>query len=301
MTDYQKVVVRPRISSTDEDPVAKALGQHGMTKFAGCPDNYLGASYDGVLGRYVTGLDETHPSVLNLPQEERLAKQAEIIKEREFLERELGVDLRHTNEDFWSTLSIVLDRGKLYDTRNPMDRVIVGAIRAGKIVPTSKEDIGNPDYRGTNFYIGTEYEDVTEKGESRARERKVVLELTKLLDKFDYAIEVGKYLGVPGISDKMPRANLDDVLSDFVEKRNSNKELFLDAVSLPEAHIRLANQFKEFKAVKLVKYEDGKWMSGKVRLGKTEKESVKKLLSADPSMQAELSKLLEDYKELTEK
>ena len=51
----------------------------------------------------------------------------------------------------------------------------------------------------------------------------------------------------------------------------------------------------------LVKYDDGRWMSGKVKLGKTEKESVKKLLSNNADMQSELASLVEDYNEAKNK
>lgn len=296
--DYQKVVVRPKISSTDEDPVARALGAQGMSKFAGCPDTFIGAVKDRTLGRYLTGLDENHPDILNLPADEREVKQKELKEERAWLEKELGINLHHTNEEFWGSLSIVMQSGKMYNTRIPMERVIIGAIKAGKMVPTSKEDIGNPDYIGVHFYIGTEFEDVSDKNLGRAKERKVAVELEKLLDNHDYAVELGLYLGILGVSSKTPRANLDDLLSTFLEKKPANKEAFLDAVALDKAFVRLFNQFGLFKTARLVKFDENRWKAGKIALGKTEKESVKKLLSADPVMQAELSRLMEDYKEL---
>ena len=296
--DYQKVVVRPKISSTDEDPVARALGAQGMSKFAGCPDTFIGAVKDRTLGRYLTGLDENHPDILNLPADEREVKQKELKEERAWLEKELGINLHHTNEEFWGSLPIVMQPGKMYNTRIPMERVIIGAIKAGKMVPTSKEDIGNPDYIGVHFYIGTEFEDVSDKNLGRAKERKVAVELEKLLDNHDYAVEVGQYLGILGVSPKTPKANLDDLISTFLEKKPANKEAFLDAVALDKAFVRLFNQFGLFKTARLVKFDENRWKAGKVALGKTEKESVKKLLSADPVMQAELSRLMEDYKEL---
>lgn len=299
---FQTVVVRPKISLTDEDPVAKALASYKMVKFAGCPDNYIGATFDRVLQRYLTGYDENHPDVLNIqPQEARIAKQAEILEERAFLEKELGTTLHHTNEEFWSTLPIVLDGSKVYNTRNPMDRIIVRAIEAGHIIPVSKDDINDPLFKASNFYLGKEYEDVEDKNKIRNRERSLVLELTKLLDNFDYAVEVAKYLNIAGVSEKMPKANLDDMLSEFLERKSSNKDAFLDAVKEKQEFIRLFNQFKNFKQKGLVRFEDGRWKAGKVTLGKTEKESVKKLLTANPDMQAELSRLLEDYKEITQK
>lgn len=301
MIDYKPMVVRPKISSTDEDPVGKALAKHGMSKFAGCPDVYLGASYDRTLGRYLTGLDENHPDVLNLPQEERLAKQAEILEERAFLEKELGVSLHHTNEDFWSTLQIVFDRGKLFNPRIPKERLIMLAIKAGKIAPTDKSDIGNPDFLGTNFYVGTEFEDVADKNASRGKERQVAAKVIEILSKFDYAIKICEYLNIAGVSEKMPVANLDDVLSDWLEKKASNKDAFLDAMKEKEEFIRLSVLFRDFRVKGLVKYEDGKWISGKVKLGKTEKDAVKKLLSANPDMQAELATLMENYEELADK
>lgn len=298
---FQTVVVRPKISLTDEDPVAKALAAYKMVKFAGCPDNYIGATFDRTLQRYLTGYDENHPDVLNLPQEESLAKQKEILEERAWLEKELGVNLHHTNEEFWSVLPIILDGSKVYNTRNPMDRIIVRAIEAGHIIPVSKDDLNDPLFKAANFYLGKEYEDVEDKNQKRNRERTLVIELTKLLDNFDYAVEVAKYLNIAGVSDKMPKANLDDMLSEFLERKASNKDAFLDVVKEKQEFVRLFNQFKNFKQKGLVRFEDGRWKAGKVSLGKTEKESVKKLLSANPDMQAELSRLLEDYKEMTQK
>lgn len=297
--NLQPVVVRPKISSTDEDPVGKALAKHGMSKFAGCPDVHIGAAYDRTLGRYLTGLDETHPDILALPTDERLEKQKDIAEERKFLEMQLGVSLHFTNEEYWSTLPIKLDRGMIYNPKVPRDRVIILAISAGKIAPTDKADIGNPDYLGTHFYVGSEFEDVSDRNANRHKERDIAFAVKGLLDKFDYAIEVCRYLNIAGISEKMPLANLDDLLSDWLEKKASNKEDFITVIKEKEEFIRLSNKFKEFRRLSLVRYEDGKWYSGKVRLGKSEKEAVKKLLTDNPDMQAELANLMQDYEDKT--
>lgn len=301
MSEFQTVVVRPKISLTDEDPVAKALAAYKISKFAGCPDTYIGAAYDRTLNRFLTGFDENHPDILSLPQEERLAKQAEILEERGFLEKELGVSLHHTNEEFWSSLVIKLDASKVFNTRNPLDRVIVRVIEAGRLIPTSKEDISNPEFSSANFYLGKEYEDVEDKNSRRHKERRVSKGLSDLLEDFEYAVEIANYLQISGVTNKMPLSNLDDILSEFLERKASNKDLFLEALKEKPETIRLANQFKHFKAKGLVRFEDGRWKSGKVALGKTEKEAVKKLLGANPDMQAELARLIEDYKELTQK
>src|SRR5687768_9648542 len=99
-------VVRPKISLSDEDPTTRALGVYKISKFSGCPDNYIGAAKDRVLGRFLTGLDETHPDVMSLPQAERKVKQEELALEKSFLEKELGVNLHHTNTEFWEELDM---------------------------------------------------------------------------------------------------------------------------------------------------------------------------------------------------
>jgi len=293
-TKFQTYVVRPNISITDEDPVSKVLANYNMAKFAGCPDNYIGATFDRSLNRYLTGLDENHPDVLSLPQDERIAKQAEILEERAWLEKELGVSLHHTNEEFWSTLDMKIDGNKILNTGRPLDRVILKAIQAGKILPMSKDECEDPIYKGINFYVGKEYEDVEDKNKVRGREREVIRRLDELLENFDHAVEVGKFLNIAGISPKMPKANLDDLLSAFIEKKQSNKDLFLEAAREKREVIQLSNLWKEFKAKRLVEYSNGRFYSGKVALGKTDKESVKKLLSSNPEMQAELARLMED-------
>lgn len=294
---FQTFVVRPNISLTDEDPVSKALGNYKMSKFAGCPDNFIGASFDRELGRFLTGLDENHPSVLALPQKERLAKQQEILEERAALEKELGVSLHHTNEDYWSSLPIKIDQNKVFSTKNPLDRIILKAIEAGRIVPMSKEECEDPLFKGAHFYIGKEYEDVEDKNKMRGRERSIARKLDELLENFEYAVEIGKYLGIAGISPKMPKSNLDDLISEFLEKKASNKDLFLDATKEKREFIQLSNLWKEFKLKRLVNFENGRFYSGSVALGKTDKDSVKKLLSASPDMQAELARLMEDNSE----
>ena len=298
--EYKTYVVRPKISSTDQDPVGSALAKHGMSKYAGCPDIFYGAAFDRSLKRYLTGLDETHPDILILPADEREAKQAEVIAERESLEKEIGDSLTHTNTDYWSNLKIVLDRGMSFNTRNPEDRIIIKVLQSGDMVPFGKDEIDNPKYNGTNYYIGTEFEDVAEKTQSRSRDRKIAIELESLLDKYDLAIETGKYLGIDGVQTGVPKANLDDLLSTYLEKKLSNRDAFLDAVAQTEEFIRLFNLFKEFRVLGLVRFEDGRWMTGKTKLGKTEKEAVKTLSSNKPEMQAEKSRLMEDFKELTE-
>lgn len=297
---FKTYVVRPKISSTDQDPVGGALAKHGMSKFAGCPD-IIYPTYDRLLDRYLTGLDETHPDIQTLPTDKREAIEAEILEERHELEKLLGEDLSHTNKKFWEELKIVLDRGKSFTTRNPLDRVILKAIKAGDICPWGIDDIDNPKYINSNFYIGTEFEDVVEKNKDRGRDRMVSIKLEELLDKYELALEVGKYLGVNGISTGIPKENLDDLLSTYIESKPSNKETFLDAVGQTEEFIRLFNLFKEFKTINLVRFEDGKWVSGKAKLGKTEKEAVKNLCSNKAEMQAEKSRLIEEHKEITEK
>jgi len=293
-TKFQTYVVRPKISLSDEDPVSRVLGNFKMSKFAGCPDNFIGATYDRALNRFLTGLDENHPEILSLPQKEMIAKQAEILEERGLLEKELGVNLHHTNEEFWSQVDVKIDKNRIFSTANPLDRVIIKMIEAGRILPMSKDACDDPLYRGVNFYIGKEYEDVEDKNKVRGSERQVIRKLDELLENFDYAVEVGKYLGIAGISEKMPKANLDDLISDFLEKKPSNKELFLETMKEKREVIQLSNLWKEFKTKRLVEYSNGRFYSGKIALGKTDKESVKKLLSASPEFQAELARLMED-------
>ena len=301
MAEFKTYVVRPRISSTDEDPIGKALAKHDMSKFAGCPDIYFGAVFDRNLDRYLTGLDETHPDVLILPAEEREAKQNEILEERTALEKEIGESLLHTNTEYWSNLKIVLDRGMAFNTKSAKDRLILKVLKAGKMVPFGRDAIHNPEFIGCNYFIGNEFEDVADKTVERSKARKMAIALEELLDNYDQAIQVGQYLGIEGINNGIPKANLDDLLSTFIEKKLSNREAFLEAVKLDPEHISLFNLFREFKTLRLVKYDDGRWMSGKVKLGKTEKEAVKNLLSNKPEMQAEKAKLIEDYQEATQR
>lgn len=298
-TSFQTYIIRPKISLTDEDPVSKALGNYKLSKFAGCPDTFIGAAFDRNLKRFLTGLDENHPDILSLDQEERLQKQLEIKEERAILEKELGVDLHHTNEDFWSTLEIKVDSNKILNTANPLDRVILKVIESGKLLPMSKDQCDDPDFKSANFYIGKEFEDVQEKNSMRGRERTIARKLDELLENYDYAIAIGKYLSIAGITEKTPKDNLEDLLSDYLEKKSANKDSFLEALKEKRETIELSLKWKDFKAKRLVEWSNNRFYSGKIALGKTDKESVKKLLSADPTMQAELSRLLEEDKEKT--
>lgn len=125
--------------------------------------------------KYITGLDETHPSVLSLPDDERRQKIRQIRKEASeiyYLLSFIRVDvddehfwekcslLSPTNIDFWKNIKLEIDNlGRILNMLDVNSRILYNVIKAGGIPEVApNQSIAMTDYQRYKFYLddGTE-------------------------------------------------------------------------------------------------------------------------------------------------
>lgn len=170
------VRIRP---NTKQDGVDNfGLEQYGEVMMPGVKHIYSVAYIEQVgsdVIKYVTGLDETHPSVLFLPEEERIKKIKHIRKEASEIYYSLEfkkVDpedphfwekcslLAPTNVAFWKEVILEIDNlGRVLNLSNVKDRILYNVIKAGGIPEVApSQSIGATDYVRYKFYLddGTE-------------------------------------------------------------------------------------------------------------------------------------------------
>ncbi len=114
-------------------------------------------------GKTITGYDENAVEILQIEDKtKRDALQKKIKKEREELERLLGVDLSPASS-FWDTFFIALgDEELALDPTNAMDRLRERFLVANRYVAPCKEDIEmDEDYHGCIFYMFREEEETS--------------------------------------------------------------------------------------------------------------------------------------------
>lgn len=161
------------VPNSDPENTPQGLGQYGEVMVPGARHTYYLAEIQlpgTSVVKYITGLDETHPSVTMLDDEEREEKIKKIrtevadimyalyykkvdINDPDFWEK--CKDLAPTNREFWSKLTITIDnKGLFLNLNNPFDRCKYNAIKAGgyyEIAPSLK--IAKTNFERYLFYL----------------------------------------------------------------------------------------------------------------------------------------------------
>lgn len=119
----------------------------------------------GADGKIITGLDDAALYIISMEDvTEKKKIQAQIRKEREELEKLLGVEL-HPQSSFWDEFYIVLsDEEITLDPANPLDRLKEKYLVANRYVAPNREAIdNNEDFLGCIFYMHRETEENSKK------------------------------------------------------------------------------------------------------------------------------------------
>jgi len=242
-------------------------------------------------GKIITGLDENALYITRM--EDGKAKkelQANIKKERESLERLLGVDLT-PGSTYWNDYYIILDDEEVdLDFSNPLDRVRERFLIANGYVAPSFEDIENDErYHNTIFYIFREAEESTKSIEKTKLEDKAKASLYSLYEDNPAKLTiVAQYLLGHALNADVKSDVAYTKLRDYIETTDKNKKKinlasFIDAVSKsPE---EMATKIILDKAIKrqIVKARGGIHRRGEVILGNTYAEALDYLLSVENS------------------
>jgi hypothetical protein len=148
--------------------------KHVESKEYMCPKN-------GPDGKLLTGVDENAYEIVSLPFEERAEKMKKVKKEREELERVLGVSLV-PESSFWTKFFVVLEDEKDFDRLNARDRLVLHFLVANGYVAPSLEAAENDDKFANSMYYLYEKEEETSKLAAR---KKLINKATAKLEEIE--------------------------------------------------------------------------------------------------------------------
>lgn len=277
-----------------ENPSAGNMGleKENRSKFPGCYDWIQPAKRNG---RWITGLDEYAQDVLSIRDSKiREERQAKIKADRENLESLLGFKLDALS-DFWNTYFVKLDPEAQIDLSIPTKKLMYHVIMASDAVAPSIKESMDPEYNHAKYYVFRDFEDVSDRVEKKDRMATAMVELKKLLNKPERAIQIGKYLDL-NVSNLTPQENVKDIFYTFIdmdEKLNSVSR-FLDAVSKTPEEINIRLIFTEALKLGVIRQRDGLYQRGNITLGKSSSMSEALNFLGDPKNSGELLSIQEE-------
>lgn len=242
-------------------------------------------------GKVITGLDENALYITRMEDNKaKLELQKNIKKERESLERLLGVDLT-PGSTYWNDYYIILDDEEVdLDFSNPLDRVREKFLVANGYVAPALEDIENDEkYHNTIFYLFREAEESTKSIEKTKLEDKAKAALYSMYEDNPAKLTiVAQYLIGHALNADVKPDIAYTKLRDYIEATDKNKKKinlasFIDAVKkTPE---EMATKIILDKAIKrqIIKARGGIHRRGEVILGNSYSEALDYLLSVENS------------------
>lgn len=278
-----------------ENPSAGNLGleKEGRSKFPGCVDVVQPAI--GRDGRWKTGMDEFAVEVLSIrDQKIREEKQKAIIAERTSLEDLTGFDLGAKSK-FWETYFVEINPNRDLDLTIAKDRIAYHVILASGAAAPSIRETEDPLYNSAKYYVFRDFEDVSDRVEKKDRLATAMVELKKLLNKPERAIQMAQFLDL-NVSAVTPPENVKDILYTFIEndaKLNSVNR-FLDAVSKSPEEIGVKLTFAEALKLGVIRQRDGLYQRGNITLGKASASNEAIEFLMDPKNSGELLSIQEE-------
>lgn len=243
----------------------------------------------GADGKIRTGLDELSVDITRIQDPAaRKAKQASIKKEREELEKLLGVDLA-PNSDFWNNYFVILsDEEITLDPSNAADRVKERFLVANRYVAPSEEDIlTDEDFQNCIFYL---YRDVEETSRRATKQKDIDKAIAKLYtlqeDNPNKLKTIASYIFGYNANTDVSVDHAYDKLSDFVKTKDdkaqkANIKRFLEAndKTIEEMQTKLILDRAVSKGI--VKARGGIYRRGDIILGNTYEETIENLASVE--------------------
>lgn len=265
---------------TDPNVINFGLEKEGRSKLPGCSDSIQPLH---VNGKWITGLDETAPSVIA-----KGLKEIEKVKaEREELERLTGADLSPTNDAFWEDMWILVNRNTAFDDSDPMNRIKLSVLKARKIVAPGP-NVNPAEYPGVKYYLARPEEEATYRLKPKKEKAEAMAKVVELVRNPTKARLVAKALGF-SVNDETNPDTIYDMFISFIErypKENTVKE-FTEQNSKPIADLQVALSFEQALALNIISNDKGTYRRGTVALGKTKKEAIAKLLTVEMSGELE--------------
>jgi hypothetical protein len=193
-----KISIKPFLEFKGED---MGLAKYGLVVFDNCyyQEPLACVEMNGIV-RYLTGLNEFAPEVIDLPEEEKVAKIKDIRKTVAELEKKLATNVIDPNDpEFWSKVKLLKpDNSEFYskysikltnepvplDPNKPDDLIKIKAIEAGgfKYVAPSYEEAKKDSRYNYRFYLDREEITVSARTEIKKLKNKCLALLNELYE-----------------------------------------------------------------------------------------------------------------------
>lgn len=260
------------------------------------------AKFDNTLQRFVnTGLDEYDPKVLNLKTEERERVVKQILEKRKELEDKIGQPgfLSPTSDGWTSDLTAVnISVGEdlkvrvnghtnvLCPSKSYKDAIALLILFSDDKFPKSKDDVGNPSYKGAKFYLTTDGELNKMSKEVKQKRRRASVFLDEMFNEKEPQAEkawnVAFYLGLTN-KQEVDIDTLDDVLEKAVtgDTTGKTRDKFIEACEMDNGKLLVYNMFQKAINTGLIRVStDGFYFLGSTNYRKTKEDSVEYLMKA---------------------
>lgn len=251
-------------------------------------------------GKIKTGIDENALEVLTIDDTATREKlQKKIKKEREDLERLLGVDLT-PHSSYWDKFFIALsDEDIQLDPANPLDRLKEKFLIANGVVAPSIESINNDEkYMDCIFYMYRDTEETTKKVQKQKNRDKAKAKLYLLNEENPGKLKIiASYLFGYNAQADLSVEQAYEKLTDFIEETNERKQLkniadFLSAVDKTPEEMKTKLILDKAIRKRIVTSRNGIYRRGETLLGNSYEEALENLSSVE--MNGELGSLLKE-------
>lgn len=297
---------------------SKELAEKGLGSYPGTTFQYS-VKYDYLLNRYTnTGLDINSKEVLGLNKEDR-EKATEWIKgTKEELESLIGMpDYLDVTKDGWLsdlcqvTIEVtenLMIRVNGHDnilrpSTNYKDKIALLILFNNPDFPKSKNDLGDPRFRQSKFYLTTDGETTTINRDKINRKRQAngyMADLFGKEPKYERAWQIAFYLGLvkkQGTDTTDLEIHMESSI--FSEKDKDIMDKFIEACEMDNATLLIYNMFQIGVNTALIRVTADGYSRGHVNYKKTKDESVQYLLTS--GMATELASLREEIAKKSKK
>lgn len=249
-------------------------------------------------GKIRTGFDDNAYEVLLIEDvTERAKRQKAIKKEREDLERLLGVEL-NPNSSFWNKFFIGLsDEEIILDPANPMDRIKEKFLVANRYVAPSLEAISeDEEYMNCIFYMYRETEEIAKSVQKQRKLDKATGKLSTLFEENPGKLKmIASYVFGFDVQSNLTPEKAYKKLSEFLQekdvtKQKKNIDLFLSGVEKKPEELQTKMIFDKAVKKRIITVKGGVYRRGEVFFGSNYEEAVENLGSVE--MNGELLSLI---------
>ena len=257
----------------DQSATSIGLDKHNRSKLPGTFDMMQPAK--GQDGRWITGIDEESGYINAIQDKEEKARlKKQTLELRLKLEEITNVNLKATNDEFWSKYVVILKDNFSLNLDIPFDKLKYYVLISNGYAAPEYGVTGSPEYINTKYYISRKEEEVADKMTTKKAKDKARAKLLELSENKKRLFVIAQYLLGDRVKEQMSEDTLYSEVSNFIDdkKEAGNVKLFLDAVSKDISAI----QYKIIvdKAIKknIIRIRDGYYQRGNATYGKNVKE-----------------------------